>query len=379
MYISVIALAVASVSMSVAWYATSRTLYVNSINIAIDADRDLEISLAKDSGYVDHIEHTQLEADGVFMPLTSAHSSLWTSEKKDSPIFYDESNASDVEHFVTYRESKEGYFSKKIYLKADDDLWITVDPTKTFIKPNELKNAEDAEKIAKDFKELQKKYEKNPQKYEHAYQTELEHLRYFDKREVDLSQEELTQKILTRMNDVVKAMRFSLLIKDGDEYSYTIIDPNYEEETVLGGLLDNAYDQYYDCYLKDNTVDEFYERVYGEYTGELVYDEPDTLPPGYKYPDQMPSAFNAQHKPGVKTFNQGKSEAKGFEFKKEGALDLEDFKKSVPPFHFKVKRDTPKEIVVSLYLEGWDKDSVNYTMGARFFSDLTFKIEREMI
>ena len=128
----------------------------------------------------------------------------------------------------------------------------TVDPIKTFIKPNELKNAEDAEKIAKDFKELQKKYEKNPQKYEHAYQTELEHLRYFDKREVDLSQEELTQKILTRMNDVVKAMRFSLLIKDGDEYSYTIIDPNYEEETVLGGLLDNAYDQYYDSFLNSN-------------------------------------------------------------------------------------------------------------------------------
>ena len=379
MYIGVIALAVASVSMSVAWYATARNLYVNSFIISIDADRELEISLAKDSGYVDHIEHTELAADGFFMPLTSAHSTLWTSEKKDSPIFYDESNCSEIEDFETYQEATEGYFSKKVYLRGDDDLYITIDPTKTFVKPNEEHNSERAHDIAKDFKKLQKNYEENPAKYKNAYETELEHLRYFSKDELNLSQDELEAVVYARMNEIVKAMRFSLLIKDGEEYSYTIIDPYYEEETVLGGLLDNSYDQYYDSYLKNNTVNEFYERVYGDYSGTIVYDEPSAQDSNYKYPDKMSSAFNARHKANVKRFNQEKSEENGFEFKKEGALNLEDFKNSNPPFHFPIYKDTPKEVVVSVYIEGWDKDSVNYTMGTGFYSDLTFKIERETI
>lgn len=353
MYISVIALAVASVSMSVAWFATSRTLYVNSINIRFDADRELEISEARDDGYVTHITHSAMEATGVFIPLTSAHSSLWTSQKKDSPIFYDESNVSEVEHFIPFREADHGYFSQKFYLRGDDDLWITIDPEKTYIRPNEEYNADYAV-------------------YLHDYYQRIQDDHYARYKEYTV--EELYEKL----NNVVKAMRFSILIKDGDEYSYTIIDPHYEEETLLGGLLDNAMDQYYDYYHKESTH-EFYERVYGEYEGEIVYDEPLAQDSDFTYPDEVPTAFNARHKQGVKRFNLEKSkEEKNFEFKKEGAINLEDFKNDKKPFHFPIYMDTPKEIVISIYIEGWDLDSINYTMGASFFSDLTFTIEREM-
>ena len=93
----------------------------------------------------------------------------------------------------------------------------------------------------------------------------------------------------------------------------------------------------------------------------------------------MPTAFNARHKQGVKTFNLEKSVSEGnFKIKSEGAINLEDFKNEKKPFHFPIKMDTPKEIVISIYIEGWDLDSVNYTMGAAFTSDLTFTIEREM-
>ena len=37
LYIGAISLSLASVSMAVAWYASSRQLYVNSIDITIDA------------------------------------------------------------------------------------------------------------------------------------------------------------------------------------------------------------------------------------------------------------------------------------------------------------------------------------------------------
>ena len=72
--------------------------------------------------------------------------------------------------------------------------------------------------------------------------------------------------------------------------------------------------------------------------------------------------------------------ANNVEIKKEDSYDLKDFNDDpIKPFHFPVYRDHPQEIVLSIYLEGWDLDSVNYTMGAAFISELTFKIEREMI
>ena len=354
MYISVIALAVASVSMSVAWFATSSHLYVNSINITIDTDRELQISQSREDGYVEHIEHTEVEATGAFMPITSAHSSLWTSQMKDSPIFYDESNASDYEGHITYTEVREGYgyFSQKFYLLADDDLYITIDPDKTFIKANEEYNSSYAEYL-----------------YEYYQRSDDEHYARYK----DYSVEELNE----RLNRIVNAMRFSILIKDGEEYSYSIIDPNYDEETILGGLLDNEMDQYYDGYYKTET-DEWYERVYGEVIGEPVYDEPLAQDSGFLYPNEAPNAFNARHKKGRKTFNLEKSLANGFEIAKEGAYRLDDFRGNTPKFYFPVYMDVPKEVVISIYIEGWDLDSVNYTMGAAFLSDLTFKIYREM-
>ena len=356
LYIALIALSVASVSMSVAWFATSRVLYVNSINISFDADRELEISLSKDDGYVEHIDHTELEATGVFLPLTTAHSDEWTSQKKDSPIFYDESNATEAEIFTTYKEADHGYFSQKFYIRGDDDMFITIDPEKSYIRPNEEYNASYAEFL-----------------YDYYQRIQDEHYDRYKEFTVD--------ELYERLNNVVKAMRFSILIKDENEYSYTIIDPHYEEETLLGGLLDNAMDQYYDYYHKEST-NEYYERLYGDYNinpEDLVYDEPLAQDSEFNDPNQVPTAFNARHKQGVKRLNLEKSiEEKNLEIKKEGAINLEDFKNDKKPFHFPIKMDEPKELVVSIYIEGWDLDSVNYTMGAAFFSNLTFTIEREM-
>ena len=194
LYIGVIALAVASVSMSVAWFATSRVLYVNSINITIDTDRDLKISTTKDDGYVEHIDHVEKDSNGLFMPLTSAHSSLWTSQRKDSPIFYDESNCSETEHFVSYRAVEEGYgyFIQKYYLLADDDVYITIDPDKTFIEANTFYNSSYADELVSFFKEFRGNYLADPEKY----QEEAKNLRYVRLDELDLDKAELDEQAL---------------------------------------------------------------------------------------------------------------------------------------------------------------------------------------
>ena len=395
MYIGVITLAVASVSMSVAWFATSNRLFVNGINISLDTDRGLEISESIDKDYGDSVTHSDKDANGVFIPLTSAHSKTWTSIKKDSPIFYDESNCSEVEDFVSYRAVEEGYgyFSKKIYLLADHDVYVTIDPDKTFFEPaSEIYNKDVANDIAKEYKELQTQYddleakaEANPDQYKNefevfktVYSSKLEHLRYFKKEELKTkSEKELAKDILTRLDKISDAMRFSLLIIDVDEYSYTIIDPNKHEATLYGGVLDNSVDQNYDTFLKEST-NEWYERVYGEVSGTPVYDDPDQYDPEvFEYPDDIPSAFNARHKEGVKTFNLKESLKNGFEIAEEPSLGLDDFRGDKSKFHFPVYMDTPKEVIVSVYLEGWDRDSVNYTMGATFNADLTFKVERD--
>ena len=356
MYIAMLSLLVASVSMSAAWFIASRTLYVNSINISFDADRELEISESEDDGYSDHVDYNESEIPSFFLPITSGHSSNWTNSDVDRPIFYDETVYSLSESFQTYKEVKKGngYFSKKYYFKADDDLYVTIDPDNTFIAANEEYNATEAVRL-----------------YDFYQNTDEEKYEKYKTLSVD--------DIYTRLNRIVFAMRFSILIKDDYKYQYAIIDPNYEKETVLGGVLDNASDQYFDAYRKDGTED-YYERVYGEYEGTPAHDEePLAHDSEFVFQDDLPSAFNARHKQGVKKFNLKKSETENnFKFKNEGAINLHDFKKDIKPFHFPLKMDTPKEVVISIYIEGWDKDSVNYTMGAAFKSNLTFKIERTL-
>ena len=48
-----------------------------------------------------------------------------------------------------------------------------------------------------------------------------------------------------------------------------------------------------------------------------------------------------------------------------------------PDFSFTLDAYTPKRLVVSFFLEGWDLDSVNAAMGASFIWNLSFRIIRE--
>ena len=347
-FISSIALTIGTISMSLAWYAASSRLFIDSVLITIDCTDQLAISTNKDKGYVPNLYKEDLEDVDVFIPVTSAYKSNWIDDKKDQPIFYDDTNFSNDEEASITAVADHGFFSQKLYLKSDVDVFVSVKPSETYIHANAEFNKKYAERLYQE------------------YQTSS------DERLNKLSKEEIEE----RLNHLVNAMRYSILVTDETDYNFCIIDPNKNEETTFGGLLDNSTDGYYD-YYKSNTDNLLYERVYGEIIGErsnIVYDEASPDDSDYLDVEDDPSAFNAKHKRDVKRFNKEKSLENGVDFAKEESLSLDDFNKEEKPFVFPVYKDKPQEIVLSIYIEGWDLDSVNYTMGATFISNIAFEI-----
>ena len=349
LYVSAIALSVATLSMSLAWYAAATRLRIDSFTITIDCDRQLAISTKPDKGYVANLNKEDLDEVGVFIPVTSAHRNDWKSEKWDMPVFYDDTNFSPVEQAELTGVASRGYLSQKLYLKADDDVIVSINPEETWIKPNN------------DPAYIEKLY----QDYQTSGDESLRNLTRDDIKE--------------RLSRLVNAMRYSILVTDEDDYNFSIIDPNKNDETYFGGLLDNDVDGYYDYYTK-NSDGLLYERVYGDIIGDvnnIVYDDALEEDSAYEDVNEEPSAFNARHKKGVKRFNKEQSLLAGVSFKKEETLTLSDFESETKPFIFPVYKDKPQEIVLSIYIEGWDLDSINYTMGATFKSNIAFKIEKE--
>ena len=357
-YVGVIALGVSTIAMSVAWYATNARLNIDSIIISVDTDRDLQISTHKNDGYVESIEYNKHQFTDVFVPITSAYSSEWVTIS-DKPVFYDESKAKTVENVNTVTVIDHGYFSQKFYLRADDDVYVSIDPTKTSVTADNFnQNYSGVEEI-------------------------------FNKRYPDVTDNDEKQELMTGiandLNKVTDSLRFSIYIPSYNEAPYEIIDPKKNDVTYYSGLLDNDIDKCFDYYQKEEDG-LYYETFYGEYTGELAYYD-DVLDTDSEFMDinEKPytetdaNAFVAKHKADVKRINLTDSvQKKGLKRAIEPSHSLADFDVAYKPYHFPVYRDEPTEIILSVYVEGWDVDSVNYTMGAQFTSNLSFMIEREI-
>ena len=67
------------------------------------------------------------------------------------------------------------------------------------------------------------------------------------------------------------------------------------------------------------------------------------------------------------------------DYAKENSYSLEELKGYDTELRIPCYRDVPTEIVVSIYLEGWDKDCINATMGAKFNTTLSFKLLRGIV
>ena len=342
--VGTIALSIASIGVSIAWYQASNILNVDNIVVEIEGERRLEFSTSYDESWTvedrtEHFKSTLSDKDGdldvpaIYSPVSSMYSSNWVNSKKEKPTYYD-----------VLSVATGGYYSQDLWIRCNDSCYVTLDLNQTFIEF-----------------------------FSNAYARTLMR----NNPQLGLSEKEIND----RLSNLVKAMRFAFIVPEDEhnEYQHYILDPNSNENSVdLGGLLDNDSSShgYYD-YTEDVNGDK-YEVIYGDVKNRecIVYDEPLDEDSELVYSDRSASAFNARHKKGVHRFNKEASIAKGLVIEQEDKHTKDDLAANPEELMFYLDAYKPKKINVSLYIEGWDIDADNYTQGASFNANLSFKIDR---
>ena len=96
-------------------------------------------------------------------------------------------------------------------------------------------------------------------------------------------------------------------------------------------------------------------------------------------PKLLGNSFIGDHKKTVYTYDELASASNNMQFKEEGAISLSNLENFDKGIIIPCYANQPREIVISIYLEGWDLDCINGTMGASFNTKLSFKILRGLI
>ncbi len=356
--VGTIALTALSISISLAWYASSNALSVSSIDVRITSSHHLKISTStEETSFVSDLAYedlNKLENDFLFAPVSTMYREKWMSQFDDTPRFYDCSNYLTTSDGVPHQDIiGNGFYQQKIYLMSDISYNASLDPKDCIFEVNEAANEKRAEKILKD----------NP--------------------DLELTKEE----VIESLNNLLNSLRVSILVPDETYYRYYIIDPIKQkgEETVFGGLLDNNHDGFYDTYeyLTEERETKEKETIYGEVNDRslIVYNDPlreknpnedeEYRKQGLHY---YGNSFQGEHKETAFTYNEEASLANGLEFAKEGAYSLEEIDDPNTSLLIPCYAYEPREIVISIYLEGWDLDCINATMGASFETKLSFKL-----
>ena len=362
--IGVMALNVMSLSISLAWYAASDRLSVENLEINIAAKGSLKISKTGEEGsYVTDLKNedlNELGEDFLFAPVSTMCKDTWMNDenKKATPIFYDSSDKKVLSSGEPYlEEALFGYYQTNLYLLTNlRNQYATLDFDNENIENGTYFNYDKASNIAR-AREL---YEKYP--------------------EWGLSE----SQILEKLNDLLKCLRISILVNEENYYRYYIVDPTRVDEndvTYLGGRLDNDRNGYFDTY-KDTDKNNR-EVIYGEVNDRslIKYDDPisATAPLTHveAYNQFTANSFNPEFgsRPNAYTYNEEQSKANGFEIAKEDSLWLGALKDDNTNLLIPLTSGVPTKIVLSIYLEGWDLDCVNATMGASFISKLSFKLK----
>ena len=339
LYLGMILLAVSGLSVSLAWFVSSAQLQVQAVKVELKTDRSLKVSLTGESDtFEEDIGISQLKDSGLFTPVTSMYSrENFLSSKGSSPVFLSSYGQITPTSGVPHTPSKAtgGYFTQEFYLLSDDDIYVTLDSEKTSFTSDHENNL----KVA-----LEK----------------------------DGNDKEKAESDANKMDSLIKALRLSILVPSEEDYSYTVLDPYKNGDTLFGGRLDLNRSGFYNYYVDKNG--EKYETIYGDVENreKAVYS---TSTSGVSINGTL-SSFNSGTKEGVHAYDEEASFANGVTYAKEGALSLKEYEEDSSKW-ISLTRNTPKKIVLSIYLEGWDRDCINETMGASFLSKLSLKIARE--
>ena len=348
--IGAVALTTLSVSLTMAWYASSDRLKISSFDIDLNGDVQLLMSTSKElESFKEKLTKKDLvENEFLFAPVSSMYQDTWYGKegKKDLPLFYDASSPA-LDGVVTQERATSGFFQKKIYLMSNlVNYYAALDVEKCSFKSDETANRSHAQEL---------------------------HTQYSQ-----LSVDEITQKL----NNLESCLRMSILVNTEDTYEYYVIDPNKEENKTVyfGGALDNDGDGYYDIYTDDQGNKK--EVVYGdiEDRSKLAYNAPVNPDGRVELIENkghfFGNSFEAQSRIDSYTFDKDNSSESKIVTEKSYTLEEVGDENNgilIPCYSGK-----PTEVVISIYLEGWDKACINNTMGACFDTEVTFKLLRRI-
>lgn len=365
--IGTVALGTLAASLTLAWYGASNLLSVNTFDITIAGNTTIKVSTKRQlDTFREEItdkEFKDEEKQFLFEPVSSMCKDTWMSEQKDMPVFYDcSSYLTPSSGIPDTKVATTGFFSKKIYLLSSLDYYVSLDveDNKSFFNNNSDANFTRAQNIYTDMKK------KNP--------------------DTTVTINEIQE----RLDNLKYCLRASILVNIEGHYKYYIIDPwkNETGKIKYGGLLDNDANGYYDTYTykerqESGQLKDFEkETVYGEVNDRslIVYNDPvvqsptrgDDNPPNYD--PFYGNSFLGENKDTAYTFNEQASYANGMKFAEEESISFEDLHRNDSLIKIPCYKDVITEIVISVYLEGWDHDCINATMGASFESKISFKL-----
>ena len=420
-------LSIASLSFSLAWYASSSTLRIDTLEINVRGDYRLFISdegpekYTDSDGNYDQISylrsferHDYLDDDArpligrssvdtkVIEPVTTMNTfktswheeASWLKEKKNVPTFLGSYQDVGARTPRVPQPSQYGYYSQTLYLFSEDNVYVTLDPYGCIFNgvPVDVQQVDqttsDADKIRIDAYNL---------KVREAQEREQTRLHLLNKESClqnrygkDPSIDDATlEQWASKMDNLYKALRVSLLVPDDEfdhtqeNYSYAVFDPFKEEETLFAGRLNTGVDSFFDTYVED---DHYKEIIYGdldETTREnAIYSSitNEITPTNGTISEYELSCFNSYTKANCESFDLEASLTSSTPLKvaSENAINLKELQGRNPIYTIPVYRNKPRKVVLSVYLEGWDLDCISSTMGAYFTSVISFKIAREM-
>lgn len=350
---------VASIGMSVAWYANGAYLRISDIEVNLMTEPELGIALqssdnAEDyyygqfpyeelpkmkSGYSDTYDENNESLINGFVPVSSMFSGDWIGKTDENgellePQFCVNYKRPSIYEEDTFRKTDiaiSGYYSILFYLYCDRDMYVSVHEDTTFT-PNHEANVEKAKEILATSKEETR----------------------------DLEQ------ITSDLDKVVNSLRFS--VYDCETTKYWIVDPYKTEETYLAGVLDLDKNSLFDFYY-DSNDSQYKEYLFGEYDDEkgIIYrDVKEEIEP------EVYDAFHAKHSTVTKEVDIESCI-------ENGILKHED---SNTPSELSnvdmiaMKNGVPHKIILSFYIEGWDHDNTSLSSLGSFNTLFKFKLSK---
>lgn len=421
LFSGLVLLLVSSLSMTVAWFAGSRELYIDMITLSVKADPEFKISTKKIVSpsvppYIppDHPDlHNSLDFGdtGKYEPVSSMYNGWLNVTGASAPVFVGPyKHADEAWDDPSSYEMTTGFFRKDLYLYTDRNMYVTFDSTldpndpskkQSIVTDNDIKgsdNMDPNERVAD-----RKAKEKAEMTYLPIAEARIAEQGITDPVTQALIKSTVYQEqythyyndvYLPQLRSIVDSVRISILdfdepVDENSDYTikkYYIIDPNKNGSTVFGGRLNtSANSDYFDFFTDEAHNNEVREILYGDMidkSKQIPYDDApdhDIFPPDY---EEKRSCFVAATKAGVKPVDESKFEEQGIQFYQEKSLNPGEADATYSAVDtnsvvIRLKPWTPHKITLSVYIEGWDKDNTDCTQEGAFKMNIKFKFYKE--